>query len=89
MFVAVVSNQNPKDTGRPDGSLSCFLSDTKEGAINKSIQASEQWERLYHSHDHDYASTGTLRGPYRILVGEISEEADRAPKYELVKFGGA
>lgn len=74
-YVAVVCNQNPNDTGRPDESLSAFVGTTKEEVIQKGILAIQRWQTKYHAHDHEFAKAGSPCGPYRLLVGELGEEA--------------
>lgn len=77
LYVAVVANKYPTDTGRPDGSLACFVAFDKDEAITNALQAIRRWELGTHTHDHHFAKVGSPMGPYRILVGELNEEAKR------------
>jgi len=86
MFIAVVCNQNPTDSGRPDGSLSAFVDADKTNAIEKAVLAVQRWQTQYHEHDHSFAKAGTPYGPYRVLVGELTEEA-KFNNFTLVKVG--
>lgn len=75
MFVAVVANQDPTQSGRPDGSLSCFIGADRTETIEKAILAVNRWHNQIHTHDHDFAKAGSPYGPYHILVGELTSEA--------------
>lgn len=86
LFIAVVANQNPTDTGRPDGSLSSFVGEDKEAVTQKAILAVQRWQNQIHEHDHSFAKAGSPYGPYRVLVGELTEEA-KFNNFTLVAVG--
>jgi hypothetical protein len=63
LFVAVVSNQNPLESKRPDGSgsLSCFVGNDLAEVSKKARTYAKKWG----------AEHNRL---YRVLVGEITHE---------------
>lgn len=82
MFVAIVHKDQP-DTGpdshRDTGGWEAFVGYTQEEAIDKAVAFVKVWET-------QLGSNGKPRGPYRVLVGELTTEA-KLSRYELLHLG--
>jgi hypothetical protein len=90
MFVAVVYKDHGYEetqSHRPEGGWEAFLGTTAEEAVKKAEVASRRWEAAVKQVPVKYDNMGALvepagqktYGPYRILVGELTQEADRFP----------
>jgi hypothetical protein len=83
MFVAVVFKKHTDsypNSHRPEGDWASFVSDTKEDAITKAITSAQEWGREFSD------SINARRGPYQILVGELTHEAQVPTNYRLVSL---
>lgn len=94
MFVAIVFKDHPDtspDSHKDHGGWESFLAHKKEDAVAKAILAAQRWEtqpkvtQKCDSKGIPLVSTTKYYGPYRILVGEVTEEAARV-NYSLQKF---
>jgi hypothetical protein len=85
LFIAVVTNQDPTQTARPDSTLSSFVGYDKEAVIQKAVLAVQRWQNQIHQHDHEFVKAGSPYGPYRVLVGELTEEA-KFNQFEIVEI---
>lgn len=77
-FIAVVISDkavSAKRSGRPLGDWSSFLDDTKELAVQRALDACRQW-----------GDREAQRGPYHVVVGEITEAVRVPVAFELVKL---
>lgn len=80
MFIAVVykhhADTDPQ-SHRPGGGWEAFLDYSKDGAVKQALAAAQRYENT------PSFSSGTgapkVYGPYQVLVGELTEEADRFP----------
>lgn len=75
MFIAVVYTATGL-SGRHEGDFASFVATTKEEAIQDAIDARSKWETKGY-------------GPYRLLVGKLSEEVAIPTRYEIVKLGSS
>lgn len=75
MYIAVVfgCGSNTMSNRKPHGDWSCFIHENKEAAIKKATIAVKKWNEEVHRNS-----------PYRILVGELTEEVSTPIEYELV-----
>lgn len=70
-FVAVVYCE---PSMRPEGDLACFVAETKDGAVKRGLRARKWWSER----------RGSLDARYRVLVGELTEEAVEPVSWELL-----
>ena len=68
MYVAVVIRDGSV-SGRPSGDWAGFVNEDKDLAVGKALKAREKWE------------SSSNYGPYKVLVGELTEEVI-APKVQ-------